>query len=92
MTNKEQVFDLIQGHPEGLDDDDISELTGIQPRQQIQQLCNQLAASNRITRQSMKRPASGARFTTFRPNDRPSTPLLRKTLKRKCRGGNAFPR
>ena len=38
MTNKEEVFDLITGHPEGLDDDDISELTGIKPRQQIQQL------------------------------------------------------
>ena len=38
MTNKEEVFDLIQGHPEGLDDDDISEMTGITPRQQVQQL------------------------------------------------------
>ena len=36
-TNKEQIFDLIQKHPEGLDDDDISKLTGIEPRQQVQQ-------------------------------------------------------
>ena len=37
-TNKEHVFDLIQKHPEGLDDDDISAMTGIKPRQQVQQL------------------------------------------------------
>ena len=37
MTNREEVFDLIRGHPEGLDDDDISEMTGIRPRQQVQQ-------------------------------------------------------
>jgi len=30
-TNKEDVFDLIQKHPEGLDDDDISAMTGITP-------------------------------------------------------------
>jgi hypothetical protein len=48
MTNKEEIFDLISNHPEGLDDDDIAEMTGIQPRQQVQQLCNQLADSKRI--------------------------------------------
>ena len=50
--NKEDVFDLIQKHPEGLDDDHISATTGITPRQQVQQLCNRLAASNRIRRKS----------------------------------------
>jgi hypothetical protein len=30
-TNKEDVFELIQKHPEGLDDDDISAITGITP-------------------------------------------------------------
>jgi hypothetical protein len=29
MTNKEEIFELIRGHPEGLDDDDIARLTGI---------------------------------------------------------------
>src|SRR5207249_257897 len=50
--NKEEIFDLIQSHPEGLDDDDISEMTGIEPRQQVQQLCNQLASVRRIRRES----------------------------------------
>ena len=55
MTNKEEIFDLINKHPEGLDDDDIAELTGIQPRQQVQQLCNQLADSKRIRRRSVEK-------------------------------------
>lgn len=28
-TNKEDVFELIQKHPEGLDDDDISAITAL---------------------------------------------------------------
>src|SRR5439155_27100561 len=51
-TNKEDVFDLIQKHPESLYDDYISATIGITPRQQVQQLCNRLAASNRIRRKS----------------------------------------
>ena len=69
MTNKEQVFDLIQEHPEGLDDDDISKLTGIKPRQQIQQLCNQLAASNRIQRQSVEKVGKRRKIHNF-PSER----------------------
>jgi len=53
MTNKEEIYDLIKDHPEGLDDDDIAQMTGIQPRQQVQQLCNQLADSKRIRRLSV---------------------------------------
>jgi hypothetical protein len=53
VTNKEEIFGLIQKHPEGLDDDDISKMTGIEPRQQVQQLCNQLAAVKRIRRESV---------------------------------------
>jgi len=34
-TNKEEVFHLIQRHPEGQDDDDICRMTGIMPRQQV---------------------------------------------------------
>ena len=65
MTNREEVFGLIQGHPEGLDDDDISELTGIKPRQQIQQLCNQLAASNRIRRESVEKTGKRRKIHNF---------------------------
>ena len=65
MTNKEEVFDLIQGHPEGLDDDDISAMTGIKPRQQIQQLCNQLAATQRIRRESVEKTGKRRKIHNF---------------------------
>jgi len=64
-TNKEHVFDLIQKHPEGLDDDDISAMTGIKPRQQVQQLCNRLAASNRIRRESVEKPGKRRKVHNF---------------------------
>jgi hypothetical protein len=65
MTNKEEVFGLIQSHPEGLDDDDIAEMTGIQPRQQVQQLCNQLADANRIRRQSVGKAGKRRKIHNF---------------------------
>ncbi len=65
MTNKEEIFDLINSHPEGLDDDDIAELTGIQPRQQVQQLCNQLADSKRIRRQSVGKAGKRRKIHNF---------------------------
>jgi hypothetical protein len=64
-TNKEDVFDLIQKHPEGLDDDDISAMTGITPRQQVQQLCNRLAASNCIRRESVEKPGKRRKLHNF---------------------------
>lgn len=65
MTNKEEIFDLISNHPEGLDDDDIAEITGIQPRQQVQQLCNQLADSKRIRRQSVGKAGKRRKIHNF---------------------------
>jgi hypothetical protein len=65
MTNKEEIFDLINKHPEGLDDDDIAELTGIQPRQQVQQLCNQLADSKRIRRRSVEKAGKRRKIHNF---------------------------
>jgi hypothetical protein len=65
MTNKEEIYDLVNNHPEGLDDDDISEMTGIQPRQQVQQLCNQLADSNRIRRQSVGKAGKRRKIHNF---------------------------
>jgi len=65
MTNKEEIFDLIKKHPEGLDDDDIAEMTGIQPRQQVQQLCNQLADSKRIRRQSVGKAGKRRKIHNF---------------------------
>ena len=65
MTNKEEIFDLIKNHPEGLDDDDIAEMTGIQPRQQVQQLCNQLADSKRISRHSVGKAGKRRKIHNF---------------------------
>jgi hypothetical protein len=65
MTNKEEIFDLISNHQEGLDDDDIAEMTGIQPRQQVQQLCNQLADSKRIRRHSVGKAGKRRKIHNF---------------------------
>ena len=65
MTNREEIFDLISNHPEGLDDDDIAEMTGIQPRQQVQQLCNQLADSKRIHRHSVGKAGKRRKIHNF---------------------------
>src|SRR5919197_4150711 len=65
MTNKEEIFDLIQQHPEGLDDDDISKMTGIEPRQQVQQLCTQLASVKRIRRESIDKAGKRRKIHNF---------------------------
>jgi len=65
MTNKEEIYGLLQGHPEGLDDDDITQMTGIQSRQQVQQLCNQLANSKRIRRQSVEKVGKRRKIHNF---------------------------
>jgi hypothetical protein len=69
MTNREEIFQLIEGHPEGLDDDDISRMTGIHPRQQVQQLCNQLADSRRIRRQSVGKVGKRRKIHNFPATD-----------------------
>src|ERR1051326_3019215 len=65
MTNKEEIYDLIQKHPEGLDDDDISTMTGIEPRQQVQQLCTQLASVKRIRRESIDKAGKRRKIHNF---------------------------
>jgi hypothetical protein len=72
MTNKEEIFDLITKHPEGLDDDAIAEMTGIQPRQQVQQLCNQLADSKRIRRQSVEKAGKRRKIHNFPTGEEPA--------------------
>src|SRR4029079_920397 len=72
MTNKEEIFDLINKHPDGLDDDDIAEMTGIQPRQQVQQLCNQLADSKRIRRQSVEKVGKRRKIHNFPTAEEPT--------------------
>src|SRR5947207_3929908 len=64
-TNKEEIYNLIRNHPEGLDDDDISKLTGIEPRQQVQQLCTQLASLKRIRRESIDKAGKRRKIHNF---------------------------
>lgn len=73
MTNKEEIFDLINKHPEGLDDDDIAGMTCIQPRQQVQQLCNQLADSKRIRRSSVEKAGKRRKIHNFPTTEEPPT-------------------
>ena len=77
MTNKEEIFELLQQHPEGLDDDDITQITGIQSRQQVQQLCNQLANSKRIRRHSVEKTGKRRKIHNFPvdPNAVPNASL-----------------
>ena len=75
MTNKEEIYDLIQKHPEGLDDDDISKLTGIEPRQQVQQLCTQLASVKRIRRESVDKAGKRRKIHNF-PSEESITPSV----------------
>ena len=42
MTNRERILALIQSSPEGLTDAEIREHTGIQPHQQVNQICRVL--------------------------------------------------
>ena len=42
MTNREQILALIQSNPTGLTDSEIRERTGIQPHQQVNQICRDL--------------------------------------------------
>ena len=41
MTNTDRIIELLRRQP-GLDDDQISDLTGIKPRQQVNQICRRL--------------------------------------------------
>lgn len=49
ITNKERIIKLLHRQP-GLDDDEISELTGIKPRQQVNQICRHFAKLGKLKR------------------------------------------
>lgn len=42
MTNRERVLALIRSNPMGLTDSEVREGTGIQPHQQVNQICRTL--------------------------------------------------
>src|SRR5689334_24164993 len=65
MTNLETVEKMIREHPEGIDDDEIASNTGIQPRQQIHQICSRLAAAGKIRRESIEKPGKRRKIHNF---------------------------
>ena len=65
MTNTQKVLELIRKHPEGLDDDEITEMTGIQPRQQIYQICTRLEAAGHIWRESLEKSGKRKKIHNF---------------------------
>ena len=56
---------MISKHPEGLDDDEISEKTGIRPRQQVYYICTRLAAEGRVRRVSVQAPGKRRKIHNF---------------------------
>ena len=49
MTNAERIVAALKDTP-GLDDDELSSMTGILPRQQVNQICRQLATAGIVLR------------------------------------------
>lgn len=49
LTNAERIIELLHRRP-GLDDDQISELTGVKPRQQVNQICHKLENLGKLKR------------------------------------------
>ena len=52
MTNHERVLALLRSEPVGLTDSEIRERTGIQPHQQVNQICRSLAQAGLIERRA----------------------------------------
>ena len=50
MTNADRILDTLKRHPEGLDDDELSQLSGVSPRQQVNMICRKLQRSGLIIR------------------------------------------
>ena len=65
MTNSQKVLALIRKHPEGLDDDELSEPSGISPRQQIYQICTQLESRGEIARESVTKEGKRKKIHNF---------------------------
>jgi hypothetical protein len=50
MTNIERVWDAIKRHP-GKDDDKLSLILNIHPRQQVNQICRKLEKHGQVVRE-----------------------------------------
>ena len=50
MANKDRILELLRGSDRPLTDSEIGRRTGIQPHQQVNQICRALAAAGHIDR------------------------------------------
>jgi hypothetical protein len=51
MTNADRILHTLKRHPEGLDDDELSQLSGVTPRQQVNMICRKLEADGIVLRE-----------------------------------------
>ena len=76
-TNAERILALLQEHP-GLDDDELSRMAGVTPRQQVNQICRRLEKSGVIRREVGPRGKvvnSLAKFSDSKPKATAQVPL-----------------
>ena len=64
-TNRDLILKCIDQHPEGLDDDELSQLAGVEPRQQVYQIATRLAAHGVIRRESIVKPGKRRKIHNF---------------------------
>ena len=77
MTNSDRILELLRRRP-GLDDDEISRLSGVEPRQQVNQLCRRLEKEGVLERvrgpsgKIVNIPLDGARPTVQKAERTPA--------------------
>jgi predicted transcriptional regulator len=49
-THRDRIIEYLKRHPEGRDDDELSDELDIRPRQAVNQICRALAADGHVTR------------------------------------------
>jgi hypothetical protein len=64
-TNRDLILKCIEDHPEGLDDDELSKLAGVEPRQQVYQIATRLAAHGAIRRESVVKQGKRRKIHNF---------------------------
>ena len=91
-TNRDLILECILQHPEGVDDDQVSELSGVKPRQQVYQIATRLEADSLIKRDTVVKPGKRRKIHNFPIDDTnlqtapiidrqsPNSPLWKKRL------------
>ncbi len=65
MTHADTLLDLINEHPEGLDDDELSKESVVKSSQQVYDLCTRLAAEGKIRRLSVYKAGKRRKIHNF---------------------------